>query len=266
MAKSNKGSDEGDDGDGSNRIGSGRRLERLGWGWMSVGEEVRRERVKTTEGELRRVFGEVAPTKMAIEVGTHSAWVMRVLSSLGHTVVVANARRVALISKNKRKNNRIDAEFLARLLRSDEKLLFPIRHREASGQADLAVLRSRDVVVACRTKLINHVRGVCKTVGTKLPKCSAEAFVVRCSEHVAESLRTGTQPYPGADLRVDQTDQELRSRDHENDQALPGSGTGQTDRGCGRADGVGLHPDGGRSTAHRAKPQCRRLFRSGAGQ
>lgn len=161
--------------------------------WLGLderGEEVRQERVKTTEAELRRVFGAIAPTKIAIEVGTHSAWVRRVLSSLGHRVVVANARRVSLISRNKRKNNRIDAEFLARLLRSDEKLLFPIRHREASGQADLAVLRSRDLVVACRTKLINHVRGVCKTVGTKLPKCSAEAFVVRSSAHVPESLRT----------------------------------------------------------------------------
>lgn len=158
------------------------------------GEEVRRERVRTTEPELRRVFGAIAPTKIAIEVGTHSAWVMRVLTSLGHTVVVANARRVALISKNKRKNNHIDGEILARLLRADEKLLFPIQHRGASVQADLAVMRSRDIMVACRTKLINHVRGVCKTVGTKLPKCSAEAFVVRCSERVPESLQTALNP------------------------------------------------------------------------
>jgi transposase len=158
------------------------------------GEEVRRERVRTTEPELRRVFGAIAPTKIAIEVGTHSAWVMRVLTSLGHTVVVANARRVALISKNKRKNNHIDGEILARLLRADEKLLFPIQHRGASVQADLAVMRSRDIMVACRTKLINHVRCVCKTVGTKLPKCSAEAFVVRCSERVPECLQTALNP------------------------------------------------------------------------
>src|SRR5260221_3099864 len=160
--------------------------------WLGLDESggvVRRERVRTTEGELWRVFGEIKPTKIAVEVGTHSAWVSRLLSSLGHTVVVANARRVALISKNKRKNNRIDAEFLARLLRSDEKLLFPIRHREASSQADLATLRSRDVLVGCRTKLINHVRGVCKTVGTKLSKCSAETFAIRCSQQLPEALR-----------------------------------------------------------------------------
>ena len=154
------------------------------------GRVVRRERVKTTESELRRTFGEIAPTTIAIEVGTYSAWISRVLSSLGHTVIVANARRVALIHGNKRKNNRIDAEFLARLVRADKELLFPIQHREERGQADLAVLRSRDVTVRSRTKLINHVRGMSKTFGVKLPKCSAEAFVVRCSALVPAALHS----------------------------------------------------------------------------
>jgi transposase len=97
---------------------------------------------------------------------------------------------VALIHRNKRKNNRIDAEFLARLVRADKELLFPIKHREERGQADLAVLRSRDVTVRSRTKLINHVRGTCKTFGVKLPSCSAEAFVVRCSALVPAALRS----------------------------------------------------------------------------
>ncbi len=161
--------------------------------WAGLDESgtvVRRERVKTTESELRSVFGAIEPTTIAIEVGTHSAWISRVLSSLGHTVVVANARRVALIHRNKRKNNRIDAEFLARLVRVDKELLFPIQHREERGQADLAVLRSRDVIVRSRTKLINHVRGTCKTFGVKLPRCSAEVFVVRCSALVPAALRS----------------------------------------------------------------------------
>jgi len=154
------------------------------------GKVVRRERVKTTESELRSVFAAIEPTTIAIEVGTQSAWISRVLSSSGHTVVVANARRVALIHRNKRKNNRIDAEFLARLVRADKELLFPIQHREERGQADLAVLRSRDVTVRSRTKLINHVRGTCKTFGVKLPRCSAEVFVVRSSELVPATLHS----------------------------------------------------------------------------
>ena len=144
--------------------------------WVGLDDEanlVRRERVKTTDPELRRLFGEITPTLVVIEVGTHSAWVSRLLRSLGHRVVVANARKVALIHQNKRKNNRIDAELLARLGRADTKLLFPIEHRNEQSQADLAVLRSRDILVACRTKLINHVRGASKSFGTALPKCSA---------------------------------------------------------------------------------------------
>jgi hypothetical protein len=75
--------------------------------WVGLderGELVGRDRVKTTESELRKVFGAMSSATIALEVGTHSAWVSRVLASLGHTVVVANARKVALIHRNKRKN------------------------------------------------------------------------------------------------------------------------------------------------------------------
>lgn len=158
------------------------------------GNVVRRERVKTTEPELRRVFSKIAPTRIALEVGGHSAWVSRVLSSMGHTVIVANARKVALIHQNKRKNNHIDAELLARLARADQKLLFPIENRDEQSQADLAVLRSRDILVGCRTKLINHVRGVSKSFGNPLPRCSAPAFVTRCSGLVPSAIGDALNP------------------------------------------------------------------------
>lgn len=157
-------------------------------GLDEAGEVTRRERVRTTESHLRSVFGSLGPTVIAIEVGAQSAWVSRILRSLGHKVIVANARRVALIHRNKRKNNRIDAEILARLARMDTHLLHPIQHRDERSQADLAILRSRDILVRSRTKLINHIRGTAKTFGTKLPKCSAEAFVTRCSSLVPAML------------------------------------------------------------------------------
>src|SRR5260221_14253776 len=80
--------------------------------WLGLdesGEVVRRERVRTTEGELRRVFGEIKPTKIAVEVGTHSAWESRLLSSLGHPVVGAKARRGGLFRKKKPNKNPIEA-------------------------------------------------------------------------------------------------------------------------------------------------------------
>lgn len=190
MAKSIKGS-----GKGMTAIGLD--LADVWSDWIGLDEHggiVGRERVKTTDSELRKVFGAIAPTTIALEVGTHSAWVSRVLSSLGHTVVVANARKVALIHRNKRKNNRIDAEFLARLVRADKTLLFPIKHRDEHSQADLAVLRARDLLVSARTKLINHVRGASKACGTRLRKCSSVAFVSRCSDQVPTELLKALNP------------------------------------------------------------------------
>src|SRR5262249_4235705 len=125
--------------------------------WVALDREgavIKRARVRTTEAQLGKTFGSMAPAVMAIEVGTHSAWVSRVLHSCGHSVIVANARRIALIHRNRRKNNRIDAEFLARLARADRALLFPITHRSAGSQKELAVLRTRDLLVRTRTKLI----------------------------------------------------------------------------------------------------------------
>jgi transposase len=165
--------------------------------WVALdatGEMVARQRVRTTEPELRRTFGSIKPTVIAMEVGTHSAWVSRVLSDCGHRVLVANARKIALIHGNKRKNNNVDAEALARLARVDEKLLYPITHRDEQSQADLAILRSRDLIIGARTKLINHVRGCTKGFGTQLPKCSAEAFVNRCKPLLPESIKTAVGP------------------------------------------------------------------------
>jgi transposase len=168
--------------------------------WVALsgeGEVVVRQRVRTTEPELRKTFGAIKPTVMAIEVGTHSWWVSRVLSDCGHRVVIANARKVALIHKNKRKNNSIDAETLARLGRADERLLYPVTHRDERSHADLAVLRSRDLIIGARTKLINHVRGCTKVFGVQLAKCSAEAFVNRCKAVIPASVKEAIEPVLG---------------------------------------------------------------------
>jgi transposase len=47
--------------------------------------------------------------RIAIEAGTHSPWVSRVLEECGHEVLVANSRKLRLIYANKRKTDEIDA-------------------------------------------------------------------------------------------------------------------------------------------------------------
>ena len=47
-------------------------------------------------------------SRIALEIGTHSPCVSRLLSDLGHEVIVANARKVRLIESRK-KDDRLDA-------------------------------------------------------------------------------------------------------------------------------------------------------------
>ena len=153
------------------------------------GEVCEESRIATTERAMRKRFEGMARCRVVIEVGSHSPWVQRLLEELGHEVITAHTQSVRLIYGGKNKNDRLDAERLARLARVDPKLLHPIRHREGSAQADRAVLRSRDVLVTCRTKLINHMRGVVKSMGARLPSCSAESFHKRVIEELPEALK-----------------------------------------------------------------------------
>ena len=48
---------------------------------------------------------------------------------------------VKLISESNRKNDEVDAELLARLVRADRLLLSPLKHRGEEAQADLMAVR-----------------------------------------------------------------------------------------------------------------------------
>jgi transposase len=144
--------------------------------------------------DLQRWAESIGKTVIAIEAGTHSPWVSRLLSGCGHEVIVANPVKVALITKNVQKTDPVDAEYLARLARFDRELLFPIQHRGEQAQIDLQVIRTRDIAVQVRSKLISHVRGAVKSFGGRLSKCSTEAFVNTTRKEVPEPLQTALDP------------------------------------------------------------------------
>ena len=158
------------------------------------GEVLEEGRLRTTPEALRRRFASEPSLRIAIETGTHSPWASRVLEELGHEVLVANARKLRLIYANKQKTDQIDAENLARLARLDPKLLYPVAHRGEDSQAHMALIRSRQALVDCRTQLVNHVRGAVKSFGARLPKCPARSFHKRAPEHIPEALMPALGP------------------------------------------------------------------------
>jgi transposase len=58
----------------------------------------------------------------------------------------------------------------------------------------MAIIRSRQALVDCRTQLVNHVRGAVKSFGARLPKCPARSFHKRAQEHIPEALMPAPEP------------------------------------------------------------------------
>jgi transposase len=150
--------------------------------------------VATTKKAIAEKFGCLGRCRIALEVGTHSPWLSRLLSSLGHEVIVANARQMQLISASSRKDDRIDAQTLARLARVDPQLLRPIRHRGEKAQQDLLVIRVRAALVEARTSLVNAARGLSKAMGERLAACDPDTLRVQRLEALPEKLREPLRP------------------------------------------------------------------------
>jgi transposase len=158
------------------------------------GETLAEGQLRTTQEDLATFFQGLNGARVVVEVGTHSAWVQEVIRGCGHEVLVANPRLMEGSKRRKRKNDRIDANKLARLGRVDPESLYPIQHRSREVRQDLVMLRARDALVAARTEIINTTRGLVKSMGTRLPKCSSRSFAQRGEEAVAVEMREALLP------------------------------------------------------------------------
>ncbi len=146
------------------------------------------QRVRTNAKALREVFGEMPHSRVALEIGTHSPWISRLLVELGHEVIVANARKVRLIGESRRKDDRLDAQTLAWLARIDPQLLESGRGiAGAQAQADLMMIRARAGLVRTRTGVGQHG----SWTGQELRR--ATAWVQRAEYESRESRASGVR-------------------------------------------------------------------------
>src|ERR1039458_3147055 len=72
-----------------------------------AGEKASEDQWTTTKTGLDSVLGKMPPCRVALEVGTHSPWVSRHRAAMGHEVIVANPRKVKLITQSVKKNDQI---------------------------------------------------------------------------------------------------------------------------------------------------------------
>ena len=168
------------------------------WSFYCVLEEAGKiiveQKVPTTPEGMKQTFARIPRSLMALETGTHSPWVSRLLTELGHKVIVAHAQKVELITKSNRKDDRHDARTLARLARIDPELLGPVRHRSAQAQIHLTVIRARAELVSARTALVNAARGLVKSYGQRLPKCGTQQVSRELATDLNAELREVMEP------------------------------------------------------------------------
>lgn len=154
----------------------------------AAGNELDVAKVTNTKASIGRYFERYKGAMVAMEAGTHSPWISRLLEQMGCRVCVGNPRKLRFIWESKDKSDERDARMLAMVCRMEPRLLSPLRHRSSQAHSDLALVKSRDMLVQSRTKLINHARSVVKTNGERLPGCSSDSFARRCAEYVPADL------------------------------------------------------------------------------
>jgi len=159
-----------------------------------AGEIILEQKLPTTPDAMRRAFEKMPPSRIALETGTHSPWVSRLLTQLGHEAIVAHARSVRLIGESRRKDDRSDARTLARLARIDPQLLSPVQHRSAKAQIHLAVIRARAGLGSARTALVNAARGLVKSSGERLRKCGTQQVSRGMTAGLNAELREALEP------------------------------------------------------------------------
>lgn len=200
------------------------------------GPPARRDVVEMTVDAMSDFFGQQPASRVVFEAGTHSPWLSRLLSSLGHEVVVADPRRLKLVTENVQKSDQTDAELLARVGRIDDlELIREVTHRPEQMQADYVIVKARDQLVKSRTALVAAMRGFVKSMGGRLPSCSTEYFARRVGEDIPVILRPALQPVleciaylttriKALDKLIERTLSEQYSRANELLQQVPGVG------------------------------------------
>ena len=158
------------------------------------GKEIEIKTIRNTELSLRNFFSGYQTATVAVEAGTHSPWISRLLKEIGCTVYVGNPRKLRIIWDSYDKSDQRDAKILAMVCRVEPRLLWPIKHRDRQAYADLGVIKARDALVKNRVRLVSHIRSVTKTCGCRIPKCSTGSFSKKAPEYIPKELKDPLEP------------------------------------------------------------------------
>ncbi len=144
------------------------------------GEIIDERTIPNHRESLRRLSQKYPGARIAHEVGSHSPWISRFLTELGHEVIAANPRKLRAIYASDRKSDKNDARIIAHIARIHPKLLYPIQRSSEESQRDLLQVKLRDNLVRQRVDIIFSVGFTLKSLRAALPSPNSECFAKRC--------------------------------------------------------------------------------------
>lgn len=160
---------------------------------MNQAREILMEaKIPTTRQALNDFFRQREKSMVIYEAGPHALWISELLGSLGHETIACHARRVRLIAESRNKNDRVDAEVLARLSLSDLELIKPIQQRSRQTLDQRSIVHARAALVETQKRLRTMLRGMVKPFGVRLAtgkkRALAELATAKLPEHAAQSI------------------------------------------------------------------------------
>ncbi|HLB36055.1 MAG TPA: IS110 family transposase [Gemmatimonadales bacterium] len=183
---------------------------------VAQGSVIKRTTVDALEGLLPLLGPRTPKARVAIEA-CREAWVIHAkLKEWGHEPVLVDTTRARKlgIGQHRRKNDRIDAETLARAL---EQGLIPPAHVLSSHRQQLRLqLSVRQVLVETRAKYVTVIRALARSRGKRLKKCAVEDFRARVEEAVlGEEVRHLIAPLvallPSVEQSIAQAERKLEA-------------------------------------------------------
>lgn len=130
------------------------------------GKVIQRQRVRRVD-EMVAFLEQLPKFAVCYEASCGYGWVHDVLVNLAARVAVAHPGRLRLIFRSKRKNDRLDAERLAKLLFLDEVPGVHVPPADVRAWRELINFRRR--LIGKRTRAKNGVRALLRSVGVQAP-------------------------------------------------------------------------------------------------
>lgn len=153
--------------------------------------EIVQHRLENDPAKMTQFFTAVpTPANVAIEASATWWWLVDLLERVGHHPVLSDPKQTKAIAAARLKNDRVDAEGLALLLRGD--LLPTVWIPPAALREARELIRHRISLVRLRTRVKNQMQGL--VARCNLHPQSSKSWMTIRGQHELNALPLGASP------------------------------------------------------------------------